>query len=101
MQTSKQVLQIKARTALRIRISVSETTCQSDLMCSAIRLQIRELIKTSRSMIGENRQLVTDEPVEFEKYPIEPVEVARLQINHPSFQRNLWIIPQFSKGKTG
>ena len=23
------------------------------------------------SMIGENRQLVTDEPVEFEKYPVE------------------------------
>ena len=33
---------------------------------------IRQLVTwTSLTTIGENRQLVTDEPVEFEKYPVE------------------------------
>ena len=47
-------------------------------------------------MIGENHQLVTDEPAEFEKLPVE-VEDCRKIINH--FQRNLYNIPQFNEGK--
>ena len=35
----------------------------------------------SRPMIGENRQLVTDEPVEFEKEPVE-VQDCREIANH-------------------
>jgi hypothetical protein len=35
----------------------------------------------SKAMIGENRQLVTDEPVEFEKCPVE-VQDCRRNTNH-------------------
>ena len=37
-------------------------------------------------MVGENRQLGTDEPVEFEKYP---VEIQDCKENYGSFYRNL------------
>ena len=32
----------------------------------------------SLSMIGENRQLVTDEPVEFEKQPVEVQDCSKI-----------------------
>jgi hypothetical protein len=48
-------------------------------------------------MIGENQQLVTDEPVEFEKWTGWS---SRLHENNQSFKRNLYKnIPQFNKGK--
>jgi hypothetical protein len=46
-------------------------------------------------MIGENWQLVTNEPIEFEKYL---VEVQDCRKNCRSFQKNLKNIPQFKKG---
>ena len=51
-------------------------------------------------MIGENRQLVTDDPVEFEKYPVE-VEDGRKITNffggiyrgiYPNFVNENWRI---------
>ena len=43
---------------------------------------IRQLVTwTSLTTIGENRQLVTDEPVEFEKYLVE-VQDCRKITNH-------------------
>ena len=51
----------------------------------------------SKSMIGENRQLVTDEPVEFEKEPVE-VEDFRRITDH--FRRIYGIHPQINKKKT-
>jgi hypothetical protein len=47
-------------------------------------------------MIGENRQLLTGEPVEFEKQLVE-VQDCRKITDH--FKRNLWNTPQFHKGK--
>ena len=46
--------------------------------------------------IGENRQLVTDELVEFEISPVE-VQDSRKITDH--FRGILWNIPQFNKGK--
>ena len=40
-------------------------------------------------MIAENRQLLTD----------EPVEIPRLQENYRSLKRNLWKIPQINTEK--
>ena len=48
------------------------------------------------SMIGENRQLVTNEPAEFEKSLVE-VQDYRKIANH--FRGIYRIYPQFSKGK--
>jgi hypothetical protein len=42
-------------------------------------------------MIRENRQLLTDEAVAF--------EVQDCWKNYRPFQRNVWNIPQFNKGK--
>ena len=47
-------------------------------------------------MMGENRQLVSDEPVEFEKYPVE-VQNCRKITDH--FKGIYRIYPQFNKGK--
>ena len=47
-------------------------------------------------MIGENRQLVTDEPVEFEKKPVEVQDCRKITGQFKGIYRN---IPQFSKGK--
>ena len=46
-------------------------------------------------MFGENRQLVTDEPVSLRNNQLK----SRLQENYRSFERNLLNIPQFRKGK--
>ena len=40
--------------------------------------------------------LVTDEPIEFEKQPVE-VQNCRKITDH--FEKNLWNIPQFNEGK--
>ena len=45
------------------------------------------------AMIGENRQLVTDEPVEFEKQPVAVQDFRRI-IDH--FRRNLENITQIN-----
>ena len=50
-------------------------------------------------MIGENRQLVTNELVEFEKYPVEVHQDCRKITNH--FRGIYRICPQFKKRKTG
>jgi hypothetical protein len=47
-------------------------------------------------MNGENRPLVTDEPVEFEK---QLVSSSRLQEDYSSIQNNLWNIPQINEEK--
>ena len=53
---------------------VKNFSCSFDLL---------ELGNSGRPVIGENRQLVTDEPVEFEKVSVEGS--SRLQENHRSF----------------
>ena len=45
------------------------------------------------AMIGESRQLVTDEPVEFEKQPVAVQDFRRI-IDH--FRRNLENITQIN-----
>jgi len=47
-------------------------------------------------MNGENRPLVTDEPVEFEK---QLVSSSRLQEDYSSIQNNLWNKPQINEEK--
>ena len=49
-----------------------------------------------RQMSGENRPLVTDDPVEFEKQPVE-VQDFRKIAHH--YWRNPWNIPQITKAK--
>jgi hypothetical protein len=46
-------------------------------------------------MKGENQPLVTDEPVEVEK---QPIEVQDFGEEYRSFLRNLWNILQISQG---
>ena len=46
-------------------------------------------------MIGENRQLVTDEPVEFENIQLTFLQDCRKAL----VRRNLWNIPQLNKGE--
>ena len=55
-------------------------------------LMYRERLRPSKlqAMIGENRQLVTDEPGEVQE------DCRKF---YRSVQRNLWNIPQFSEGK--
>ena len=47
-------------------------------------------------MIGENRQLVTDEPVEIEKWPVEVQDFREITDHFRGIYR---IYPQFNKGK--
>jgi hypothetical protein len=48
-------------------------------------------------MSGKNRRLDTNEPVEFEKYPIEVGDFKR---STDRFLRNLWNMPQMNESKT-
>ena len=47
-------------------------------------------------MIGENRQLVTNEPVEFEKLPVKVQDRRKITDHFRGIYRN---IPQFNKRK--
>jgi hypothetical protein len=51
-------------------------------------LEAWRLRKRFHPMNGENRPLGTDEPVEFEKQPVD-IQDLRKEKNYPSFQRNL------------
>ena len=48
------------------------------------------------SLLGENRQLVTDELVELEKYPVEVQDCRKMTDRFRGIYR---IYPQFNKGK--
>jgi hypothetical protein len=57
-----------------------------------------KMIGNFPAMIRENRQLVTDEPVEFEKYAVEVVQDFRKIADR--FRGNLKnSTPQFNEGK--
>jgi hypothetical protein len=47
-------------------------------------------------MIGENRQLVTDEPVEFEKLPVEVQDCRKITGRFKGIYR---LYPQFNEGE--
>ena len=52
--------------------------------------------KTTTSMIAENRQLVTNEPVEFEKEPVEFQDCMKITGHLRGIYRRIY--PQFNKG---
>lgn len=80
-------------------LSVSKLELQSAPMSVSDNfLFLFRVSSESNQSAGRTGGYFTDEPVEFEKYPVEVQDFRK--ITHRSFQRNLWNIPQITREKS-